>query len=343
MTFKKLTVIAAAGAVLLAGAIGISMKLTSPDEMEMEVPETSVVQGTDQTTEDGSKTLENMENIPLYYDDTKKLLLPLRNVMEGLGGSVKWNTETRMTEITYRGRTLAIKPGEEAATLNGYDVTLPETVEMINGCLYADAEVISAYYTGKVDFNTESRQVTLQTKSSSEPIVAVQEISGEKAGKSYTVEVPVIIGLNDSKYEASLNEKNMQEMQAYVNEYMAAEADEDEGLLQLKMQTIMCTKDFVSLLWEGTRDGVSVKLAKNFDLMGQKAVTLEDMLTTASLEEVKAVAGEGWTEDRFCLTAEGGLILLKGSNESSLDVHHWTTEGKQPEWKGTYKELFQKK
>ena len=39
MTIKKLTAIAAAGAVLLAGAIGISMRLTTPHEMEMAVPE----------------------------------------------------------------------------------------------------------------------------------------------------------------------------------------------------------------------------------------------------------------------------------------------------------------
>ena len=41
-----------------------------------------------------------MENIPLYYDETEKLLLPLRNVMEGLGGSVAWNKETKMTEVS---------------------------------------------------------------------------------------------------------------------------------------------------------------------------------------------------------------------------------------------------
>ena len=70
MTIKKLTVIAAAGAVLLAGAIGISMRLTSPDEMAMEVPEAPVTQSAEQ--EDGSKTLGDMENIPLYYDETKK-------------------------------------------------------------------------------------------------------------------------------------------------------------------------------------------------------------------------------------------------------------------------------
>ena len=69
MTIKKLTVIAAAGAILLAGAIGLSMNLTNPNEMEMEVPETH--QELEQ--EDTSKTLKDMENIPLYYDETEKL------------------------------------------------------------------------------------------------------------------------------------------------------------------------------------------------------------------------------------------------------------------------------
>ena len=342
MTIKKLTVIAAAGAVLLAGAIGISMKLTSPDAMEMEVPVTPVVQGTE--NEDGSKTLGNMENIPLYYDDTKKLLLPLRNVMEGLGGSVQWNKETRQTEIVYRGRTLSITPGEEEATLNGYAITLPEAVEMINGCLYADEAVISAYYTGEVDFNTETRQVTIQAKDNSVPVVAVNKISAEKGDKAYQIEVPVIIGLNDSKYEKNLNESIRKEMQAYADAFLAENGTEDgDGKLQMVLNTGMHTKDFVSMWWEGKKDGVPVKIARNIDLLGQKAVTLADMMSANSLEKAKEAAGEGWTEDRFYLTAEGGLVLMKGSNESSLNMYYWTTEGEQPQWKDVYQLLFQKK
>ena len=178
MTIKKLTVIAAAGAVLLAGAIGLSMNLTSRHEVEMEVPETAT-EGTENT--DGSKTLGDMENIPLYYDETEKLLLPLRNVMEGLGGSVAWNKETRMTEINYRGRTLALKAGEEKAYLNGYEVILPEAAAIINGCLYVDETLISAYYTGEVDFNLETRQVTLQTMDNTVPVLAVNVLTGEGA------------------------------------------------------------------------------------------------------------------------------------------------------------------
>ena len=94
--------------------------------------------------------------------------------------------------------------------------------------------------------------------------------------------------------------------------------------------------------WEGVKDGVSVKLAENIDLLSQKTVTLADMLSKDAFAEVQKAAGEGWTEERFYLTAEGGLVLLKGSNESSLDMHHWTTEGKALEWKKEYKILFEK-
>ncbi|WP_458408436.1 copper amine oxidase N-terminal domain-containing protein [Anaerotignum sp.] len=335
MTIKKLTVIAVAGAALLAGAIGISMRLTSLNEIEMEVPETPVAQETENT--DGSQILADMENIPLYYDETEKLMLPLRNVMEGLGGSVVWNKETKMTEVTYRGRTLEVVSGERDAVLNGYEVTLPDAVKMINGCLYADAELISAYYTGEVDFNIDTRQVTLQTKDSAVPVIAVKEIMADAAEGVYHIDVPVIIGLNDSKFEKSLNDSLMQEMQAYADAIMA-----ENGTVQLELKTGMCTKDFLSLWWEGTKDMAPVKFAKNIDLLSQKTVTLADMVSESSLEKVKLAAGEGWTEDRFCLTAEGGLVILKGSNEVSQNMYYWTTEGEQPEWKDAYQALFRK-
>ena len=211
---------------------------------------------------------------------------------------------------------------------------------MLNGCLYADEKLISAYYTGEVAFNRETRQVTLQTKDSTVPLLAVKEISGEKDGRSYQVEVPVIVGLNDSNFEKNLNKSMMEKMQAYVETYLTAE--EQNGQLQLKVQMGMCTKNFLSFWWEGTEDGVSIKMAENIDLLGQKTVTLADMLDEASLKEVQTFAGEGWTAEYFFLTAEGGLVLLKGSNEGGLELHYWTTEGKQFVWKDAYKDLFQK-
>ncbi len=335
MTIKKLTVIAAAGAVLLAGAIGLSMSLTSRNEVEMKVPEVPVVQ----ETENGSKILGEMENIPLYYDETETLLLPLRNVMEGLGGSVKWNSETRLTEVSYRGRTLALTAGEEQALLNGYEVTLPEAAAVINGCLYADEKLISAYYTGDVDFNVDTRQVSLQTKDNSVPVVAVNRITGEQNGRGYAIEVPVIVGLNDSNYEKSLNQQLFADVEAAAAAFLA---EEEAYFFELDVQAMLCTKDFISLYWEGAKDGSRVQLAQNIDLMGQKMVTLADMLQEASLEKVREVTGEDWMADRFFLTAEGGLVLLKGGGESQ-NLYYWTTEGEQPRWKAAYEGLFQKK
>ena len=216
MTVKKVAIIAAAGAVLLAGALTLSMTLITRNKIEVTATETSAQNETEQE-EDGVKTLENMENMPLYFEDTEKLLLPLRNTMEALGGTVKWDTEKKQTAISYRGRTLRVRSGERDAVLNGYAVTLPEEPNMINGCLYVDEEVISAYYTGEVRFNHETKQVTLEMKDGTEPVVAVKELTADEENGGYSVDVPVIVGLNDANYEKSLNDSLMQQMQDYQN------------------------------------------------------------------------------------------------------------------------------
>lgn len=374
MTIKKLTVIATAAAVLLAGAIAVSMELTKPNEMELEVAEQHGMQV--EQAADGSHTLGNMENIPLYYDDADVLLLPLRNVMEGLGGTVQWNAETKETEISYRGRKLSAPTGALQAKLNGYDVTLPAPLQKINGCLYADETVLTAYFTGDVIWNTDSKQITLQTKDSTVPVVAKNTIMAEKDGRAYELQVPVIVGLNDVNYEKSLNKElyallqdagnafigmdvetteKVQEETAADTEAQAESAEQEkteepktepikeDGLLKLTVQSGYCDQQFVSVWFEGKKDGTAVKFARNMDLLNQKMVTLADMLSEAALAEVKEMAGEGWSEDRFYISAEGGLVLLKGSEENSLEMHHWTTEGKQPEWNEKYKELFVKK
>lgn len=339
MTLKKVSIIAIAGAVLLAGAIGIAVSLTRPDEMEIEVPETPMEQGVE-PLEEGSRTLENMENMPIYFDDADVLLLPLRNVMEGLGGTVKWDAETRGAEVSYRGRTLTVHPGKTEALLNGYEITLPKTMEMINGCLYADATLISAYYPGEVSFDRETRQVTLQTKTGTAPVVAVRMLLKEAEDKSYQIEVPVIVGLNDSNFEKNLNQKILEKLQSRADVFWAEES-EGGSRLELTVQTGFCSGDFLSLWWEGTAGDDSVKLAENIDLLGQKSVTLEELLEQDSFAEIQAAAGAGWSPENFFLTTEGGLALLADSEDNGVEL--WDRTGEQQlQWKKPYQKLFQK-
>ena len=67
MTVKKVAIIAAAGAVLLAGALTLSMTLITRNKIEVTATETSAQNETEQE-EGGVKTLENMENMPLYFE-----------------------------------------------------------------------------------------------------------------------------------------------------------------------------------------------------------------------------------------------------------------------------------
>lgn len=164
----------------------------------------------------------------------------------------------------------ACVPGERDAVLNGYAVTLPDEPNMINGCLYVDEEVISAYYTGEVRFNHETKQVTLEMKDGTEPVVAEKELTADEENGGYSVDVPVIVGLNDANYEKSLNDSLMQQMQDYITAFMAEENTAD-SLLQVQVTTGFCTKDFLSIFWEGTRNGMPVRFAKNLDILGQKA------------------------------------------------------------------------
>ena len=153
------------------------------------------------------------------------------------------------------------------------------------------------------------------------------------------MDVPVIVGLNDANYEKSLNDSLMQQMQEYIAAFITEENTAD-SLLQVQVTTGFCTKDFLSILWEGTRDGMPVRFAKNFDLLGQRAVTLADMLTQTSLEAAQAQAGEDWTAEQFYLTADGELILIGRNAEGGQTIEPLTAE--QNIWRKKYKGIFTK-
>lgn len=114
MGWKKLTVIVVAAAAMVTGAIALSMHLTKQQELEMEV--TDQTEQTVQPPKAGDTTTwQDIENMPIYYDDTDVLMLPVRNVVEGLGGSVKWDAEKKATEISFYGKRLVLNRGSREA------------------------------------------------------------------------------------------------------------------------------------------------------------------------------------------------------------------------------------
>lgn len=83
-----------------------------------------------------------------------------------------------------------------------------------------------------------------------------------------------------------------------------------------------------------------VRFAKNFDLLGQKTVTLADMLTQTALEVAQEAAGADWTAEQFYLTADGELILIEEDADGGQTIEPLAAE--QTVWRKKYKGLFTK-
>lgn len=348
MTIKKFAIIAAAGALLLAGAIGISMQLTRPQEMELAVDAAQ-----EEADGDLPKTLENMENMPLYYNDRDMLLLPLRNVMEGLGGTVRWDAEKRRTEISYRGKKLYLAPGETEATLNGYEITLPAAAETINDCLYVEEAVLTAYYTGDVVWDTDSKQIILQAKNHAVPIVAEKTLTGEANGRAYRIEMPVIVGLNDTNFEKSLHESIQKELLTMGDAFLAENAPDEQTeetekpaaaateteTLALRLRIGWVSAEFISLCWEGESAGMPLAFTKNIDLVGQKTVSPADLLQESALQELRTLCGADDTQSLY-LDADGALVLLYADAEGQRQEYRRSAESAAEDWKKAYRGIF---
>lgn len=220
MGWKKLTVIVVAAAAMVTGAITLSMHLTKQQELEMEV--TDQTEQTVQPPKAGDTTTwQDIENMPIYYDDTDVLMLPVRNVVEGLGGSVKWDAEKKATEISFYGKRLVLNRGSREAELNGYAITLEHEVEAINGCLYVTADAFSDYFATEVIWDSEQRLVTVKTGDNTKPVIAGRVLEGKEGERTFSAEIPVIVGLNDISYEKRLNE----DLEAFAMEHLISFAD----------------------------------------------------------------------------------------------------------------------
>lgn len=226
MGWKKLTVIVVAAAALVGGALSLSMYLTRQQEVEMEVADEKP-----QPPQAGdTTTLADMENMPIYYDDEEVLLLPVRNVVEGLGGSVAWDREKKATEISFYGKKLILNRGSRDAELNGYEITLDREVEAINGCLYVSSDVFSEYFATEVIWDSSQQLVTIKTGDNTKPVIAGRVLEGVDGERNYSAEIPVVVGLNDISYEKSLNDAfesfALEQLASFPNVVPAEEAAE---------------------------------------------------------------------------------------------------------------------
>ncbi len=335
MYLKKTAVIVCVSAAMICSAIGLSMRLTEAKELEMEVsnPQKEI------TAEEQTKIYNEGENTPLYYDDDDILLLPIRNVAQGLGGTVTWEKETKSVSVTYKGKKLLLEPGSSSAQMHGYHITLHTAPQTINGCLYAEATILSDFFSTEVHWDSTKKQISLKSKEGSIPIIESDFLIGKNEWKEYDLELPVVMGLNDTSYEKGLNKEIMQEMQNLADEFML---EEGKGCFQLQLEKGFVSGDFLSLCWKGTKGDQSFYKTINIDLREQKRKLLGDMLTEKGIQNVKAQVD--FTEKSlFFITENKELAMIDTQKEEPITVVYPGNGALLKEqWQTKYEVLFLK-
>lgn len=81
------------------------------------------------------------------------LYVPFREVLEGLGGSVEWDNDSK----TARGRagrwTATFRMGGTTADVNGQQVTFPAPAEVEDGTLWVPVEFFKSAYGYRTEVN----------------------------------------------------------------------------------------------------------------------------------------------------------------------------------------------
>ena len=265
---KKTISIAVVSALMISGALNLSMWLTKTQELELAV------------TNIPEENNSSQDPIPLYYDEEEILLLPIRNVMESLGGKVEWKDEEKIGQVSYGNRKVSFAVGESEAIFNGYDITLPKVVQSINGILYVESCFFSEYFGIEIIRDEYSQEIYIESIASHLPIIAVKEFNYKEEEQQYKVQVPVVLCLNDSIYERKINKEIMMYVQRIMDEFVLEEVADK---ITLEVHQGYIGEEFISLCWKGEEDGEIFYKTININLKEQRLMDIDDILTRKDL------------------------------------------------------------
>ncbi len=95
-----------------------------------------------------------------------RTLLPIRVIIESLGGTIKWNGKTREVTIELNGHSIVLKIGSSTAVVDGIKTKIDPNDSkvvpiIINGRTYLPLRFIAEHLGAVVDWNRETKTVTL--------------------------------------------------------------------------------------------------------------------------------------------------------------------------------------
>jgi GH25 family lysozyme M1 (1,4-beta-N-acetylmuramidase) len=94
-----------------------------------------------------------------------RTVVPLRAIIEGLGGTVTWIPETRSVHVVLSGKTLQLQIGNRTAIVEGESVTMDVSAAIMKGRTILPVRFVAEHLGAQVDWEQLTRKITITLSS----------------------------------------------------------------------------------------------------------------------------------------------------------------------------------
>lgn len=112
--------------------------------------------------------LQQLDTAPITVQG--RVLVPLRGVIESLGGSMQWIPPTQTILATVGDRQIRMVVGVPVADVNGRRLTLEVAPQVVQGRVYAPLRFVSEALGTNVTWNTATQTVSIATPPPAAPV-----------------------------------------------------------------------------------------------------------------------------------------------------------------------------
>ena len=154
------------------------------------------------------KNIDDEGTSPVIVNN--RTLLPVRAVVEAMGGNVEWDGNSRTVVLKKNANTIQLKIDSYTALLNNEEQTLDTAPIIINDRTMLPIRFIAESFDFNVEWDEENQQVIITNTKLQEPAqtdtVTNSESPSNERSKSEQNENQIIIGVNEKKFTVTLED-----------------------------------------------------------------------------------------------------------------------------------------
>lgn len=160
---------------------------------------------------DEERSIDNEGTVPIIVNE--RTLLPVRAVVEAMGGNVEWNEDSRTVTLTKNEDTIKLTIDSEIALLNGEEKKLDTAPTIINDRTMLPIRFIAENFGFNVEWDEQTQEITIIQTTANKPNAPDLEhaatspdmsVSEENLTEEDNMENTLLITIGDKTLTATL-------------------------------------------------------------------------------------------------------------------------------------------